>query len=67
MARRALLAPMSLYLVWALVGIMVKFPEQTAMRLTGGAMTLALLAVSGWILWSRRTPSVTARAGNSAA
>jgi len=36
--------------IWAFVGIMVRFPEQLTMRLTGGTMTFGLVAVVAWVL-----------------
>lgn len=37
--------------IWALVGIMVKFPEEPAMRGVGTAMVAVLVVAIGWVLW----------------
>lgn len=50
-----------LVVVWALVGIMVKVPDERAMRLVGGMMVLGLLAGVGWIVTRRRLPWRAAR------
>jgi len=52
-----------LVVVWALVGILVKFPDQAAMRLTGGTMTFLLVAGVAWILWRRVRGSRASPAG----
>lgn len=43
-----------LVVVWALVGIIVKFPEETAMRTVGSVMVLVLLAGAARALWQGR-------------
>lgn len=40
-----------LVVVWALVGIMAKFPEELAMRTVGGVMVVVLVGTAGWVLW----------------
>jgi hypothetical protein len=44
-----------LVVVWAVVGIIVKFPEEVVMRSVGGLMLLTLLAGVGRVIWLARS------------
>lgn len=53
-----------LVVVWALVGIIVRFPQEATMRAVGSLLVLALLAGVVRVIWQGRHPSaVGARGG----